>query len=137
LAVSLQADQVLLGSGARLACDVPVIAFGAHTPAWLRGSGLTLDEQGWVAVDAMQRSVSHPHVLGAPVADSRGNEALVQNLLATLTGSPLRCARPSASKLKFLSFGDGQALISWGSVSAQGRWVGWLKDRLDQRCLRP
>jgi NADH dehydrogenase FAD-containing subunit len=135
-AVGLQSEQVLLASGARLACDVPVIAFAVHAPVWLNGSGLALDEQGSVALDAWQRSVSHRHVFAAVGVDSRANQALCRNLRAVLEGLPARHAGPKVNKFKFLSFGDGRALVSWGGFSAQGRWVAWLNDWLDQRHIR-
>jgi NADH dehydrogenase FAD-containing subunit len=135
-AVGLQSDQVLLASGARLACDVPVIAFGVHAPAWLSDSGLALDEQGSVAVDAWQRSISHSQVFAAVDVNSRANQALSRNLLAVLEGLPARHTGPKVSRFRFLSFGDGRALVSWGGFSAQGRWVAWLKDWLDHRDIR-
>jgi NADH dehydrogenase FAD-containing subunit len=52
MAVSIQAGEVALASGARLACDIPVITIGAQAPAWLIDSGLALDPQGFIAVDA-------------------------------------------------------------------------------------
>ena len=42
-ALSLKADEVQLGCGARLACDVPLIAMEGQTPAWLADSGLALE----------------------------------------------------------------------------------------------
>ncbi len=136
VAVGIQADQVLLGSGARLACDVPVIAFGAKAPAWLDGGGLTLEQNGSVAVDAWQRSISHPWVFAAAGVDTRSNNALARNLLAALTGSQTLQPTRSATTLKFLSFGDQRSLLRWGNWSAQGRSVAWLQDRLNQRCIQ-
>lgn len=61
-ATHIMGSEILLASGARLACDVPVIATGAYPPLWLAGSGLALDSQGQIAVDANAQSTSHPHV---------------------------------------------------------------------------
>ena len=61
-ASGVRPGEVVLASGATLACDVPLIATGAQSPAWLQASGLALDPQGFVAVDACQRSTSHPQV---------------------------------------------------------------------------
>lgn len=136
VAVGIAADQVLLGSGARLACDVTVIAFDTPAPGWLVSSGLKLDQQGSVALDPMQRSVSHPYVFAAVDSNLRASKALAKNLLAVLAGSQAHHAMPVASNLNFLSFGDRRALLSWGGLSAQGRWVVWLKNWLDQRYIR-
>lgn len=142
--------EVLLASGARLACDVPLIATGAQAPAWLQSSGLTLDAQGFIAVDACLRSTSHPHVFAAgdvssrvdrPIARSgvyavRAGAALANNLNAALSGQPLKAHQPPAQTLNLLSCGNHEAIASWGPLSAQGRWVWWLKDRIDRGFIR-
>ena len=62
-AKSIQSGEVVLQSGARLSCDVPLLALSAAPPAWLASSGLARDVTGQVSVDATNRSTSHPHVL--------------------------------------------------------------------------
>lgn len=136
LAVRVQAGQVLLSCGARLACDVPVITMGEHPPAWLSGSGLSLDERGFVAVDAFRRSVSHPHVFAAGNVTERADQTLAKNLCAQLTGSPASRHAPAPNALQSLSCGDRRAIASWGSFSVQGRSVWWLKDWLDRRFVK-
>jgi NADH dehydrogenase FAD-containing subunit len=149
-ASSFTEGEVLLASGARLACDVPLIATGAQAPAWLQGSGLALDGQGFISVDACLRSTSHPHVFAAgdvssrvdrPIARSgvyavRAGDALANNLNAALSGQALQAHQPPEHTLNLLSCGNHQAIASWGSWSAQGRWVWWLKDRIDRGFIR-
>jgi pyridine nucleotide-disulfide oxidoreductase family protein len=148
-AVGLQAGEVLLANGARLVCDVPVIALGGQAPAWLAGSGLALDEQGFIAVDACQRATGHPEVFAVgdvstrvdlPLARSgvyavRAGPALLTNLTATITGTPPHPHLPPARTLNLLSCGTRDAIASWGPYSAQGRWVWWLKDWIDRRFM--
>lgn len=140
LAVGMGAGEVLLGCGARLACDVPLIASGAQAPAWLDGSGLALDEQGFIAVDACQRSTSHTHVFAAGDVSSRLDRALAKNLAAAIAGAKPSPHTPPKNTLNLLSCGDHFAIASWGNYSAQGRWVGWLKNWIDRafikRCRR-
>jgi NADH dehydrogenase FAD-containing subunit len=142
--------EVLLASGARLACDVPLIATGAQAPGWLQSSGLALDAQGFIAIDPCLRSTSHPHVFAAgdvssrvdrPIARSgvyavRAGDALANNLNAALSGQALQAHHPPEHTLNLLSCGNHQAIASWGSWSAQGRWVWWLKDRIDRGFIR-
>lgn len=149
-AISFAAAEVQLASGARLACDVPLIATGAQAPAWLQGSGLALDAQGFIAVDACLRSTSHPHVFAAgdvssrtdrPLARSgvyavRAGAALADNLEAALSGQASKRHQPPAHTLNLLSCGNQEAIASWGPLSAQGRWVWWLKDRIDRGFIR-
>ena len=150
-ATRILSGSILLGCGARLACDVPVIATVAQAPAWLANSGLALDAQGFIAVDAGQRCVSHANIFvaGQPVAASsadaadddfdRAGQALVSGLEASLaagaTGGPARGTpgrRLLAQPPKLLSCCDGHAIASWYGHGAQGRWVNWLKNRMDQ-----
>lgn len=136
--VGIGAGEVTLASGARLACDVPIIAISAQAPEWLGSSGLALDTQGFVAVDAFLRSTSHPQVFTAGDMATRvdPNLALIKNLRAVLAGiQPSPCAA-QARPLNFLSCGNHCAIVSWGNWSAQGQWVGWLKDWTDRRFIK-
>lgn len=149
-ATGVSGDALQLASGASLACDVPLIATGAQAPAWLQGSGLALDAQGFVAVDAHQRSTSHAAVFAAGDVSSRSDRslarsgvyavragpALAQNLAAALAGLPLIAHQPPARTLNLISCGDRSAIASWGGFSAEGRWVWTLKDWIDRRFLR-
>jgi pyridine nucleotide-disulfide oxidoreductase family protein len=149
-AAGVRPGEIVLASGATLACDVPLMATGAQAPAWLLSSGLVLDLQGFVAVDACQRSTSHPQVFAAgdvstrmdrPMARSgvvavRAGPALAMNLAAALAGQALTEHQPPERTLNLISCGNRYAIASWGSYSAQGRWVWWLKDWIDRRFLR-
>lgn len=131
--VGIAAGEVTLASGARLACDVPIIAIDAQAPSWLQGSGLALDAQGYVAVDCFQRSPSHPQVFAAAEVDAvRAGPALARNLRAVLAGVAPKAHAPQKRTLNLLSCGHQRAIASWGNWSAQGRWVGWLKDWRDR-----
>nr|WP_315465142.1 FAD-dependent oxidoreductase [uncultured Rhodoferax sp.] len=129
VALALTAEAVHLGCGARLACDVPLIALESQSPAWLGGSGLALDGQGQLALDAYQRSSSHPQVFSA----TDDNEALVQNLPAAATGASLQAVRDTSGALQLLFGGSQQAVAAWGPYSATGRSLRWLKEWSDRR----
>jgi pyridine nucleotide-disulfide oxidoreductase family protein len=146
----IRRNEMTLGSGATLACDIPLIATGAQAPAWLLDSGLVLDLQGFVAVDACQRSTSHPQVFSAGDASTRmdrtlarsgvyavrAGPALTRNLAASISGQPLTEHQPPDKTLNLISCGDRYAIASWGKYSAEGRWVWWLKDWIDRRFVR-
>jgi pyridine nucleotide-disulfide oxidoreductase family protein len=148
-AVGLRSGEVLLASGARLACDVPLLATGAQAPAWLQPSGLALDAQGFVAVNACQRSTSHANVFAAGDVSSRVDRTLARsgvyavragpvlgmNLAASLVGGACKAHQPPAQTLNLISCGTRTAVASWGRFHAQGRWVWWLKDWIDRRFL--
>jgi len=150
LAVGLEAGAVFLGCGARLLCDVPLIAIGAQAPGWLADSGLALDAQGFIEVDACLRSTSQPQVFAAGDVSSRVDQslprsgvyavragpALTKNLTAVVAGKAPSPHLPPQRTLNLVSCGDGEAIASWGNFSAQGRWVWRLKDRIDRQFIQ-
>ncbi len=144
---ALEAGAVLLSSGARLACDVPVLATGAEAPAWLRGSGLQLDERGFVATGAGLQSASHSDVFAVGDVASRADlphprsgvyavragPALALNLRRFVAGGQVQSHQPSLRALNLISCGERRAIVSWGGLALQGRWAWWWKDRIDRR----
>lgn len=144
--VGLHAGGMKLGNGQRLACDVPLLALGAQAPAWLAGSGLALDEGGFVAVNAYQQSTSHPAVFAAgdvasrvdaPHARSgvyavRAGPPLLANLRAACQDKPLKPYAPQARTLNLLSCGGRHAIAVWGGLGVEGAWVWRWKNRIDR-----
>lgn len=126
--------EVLLGSGARLACDVPLIATSGQLPAWLGRCGLAMDESGAIAIDDCQRSTSHPHVFAAALGH-RAAMQLVSSLTATITGQEPKPHKMGEAGLKMLTCSDGRAIAVWGTHAAQGHLLGWLKYSVDRARL--
>jgi NADH dehydrogenase FAD-containing subunit len=132
LAVGIGAAEVFLKNGARLACDVPLIAMGSQAPPWLANSGLALDQNGYAAVDTFQRSISHPHVFAAHDASMQTGAALASNVRADLAGIQPQVRLTPASHLHWVACGSHFAIAGCGKYAAQGRWAWWLKDWLDR-----
>jgi NADH dehydrogenase FAD-containing subunit len=96
-------EGLLLADGTELVADRVIAATGAAPPGWLGLSRLRLNEQGYVAVDATHRSVSHRHVFAAGdvcarqdrgfarsgVHAVRAGPILAHNLAAALSGGRL------------------------------------------------
>jgi pyridine nucleotide-disulfide oxidoreductase family protein len=143
---AIERRHVVVGETMRLVCDVPVVATGSDAPAWLAGSGLALDERGFVRVGATLQSASHANVLAAgdiTVRDDaphprsgvyavRAGPVLAANLRAVVAGGAPAPYVPQPRSLNLLSTADGRAIASWGTWSAQGRLMGWWKDRIDR-----
>jgi pyridine nucleotide-disulfide oxidoreductase family protein len=143
-------DGVLLSDGTLLPADCVIAATGARAPAWLKLSGLTLDEYGYIAVDGYNRSVSHPGVFAVGDVCSRQDLAvgrsgvhavragpvLAENLLAALLGGSMRTYYPSRQSLYLLACGSRYAVASWGRWSAEGAWVWRWKDWIDRGFIR-
>ena len=142
----LERGAVVLGSGARLACDVPVLATGVQAPAWLAGSGLALDERGFVSTGPTLQSTSHAEVFAAGdvatradvqhaksgVYAVRAGPALALNLRRFIGGGALEVHLPQRRTLNLISCGERRAIVSYGNLAAQGRWAWWWKDRIDR-----
>jgi NADH dehydrogenase FAD-containing subunit len=143
---AIEQRHVVVGGSMRLVCDVPIVVTGSDAPAWLAASGLALDERGFVRVGATLQSASHANVLAAGdviVRDDvphprsgvyavRAGPVLATNLRAFVAGGTLAPYAPQPRSLNLLSTGDGRAIASWGAWSAQGRLMGWWKDRIDR-----
>lgn len=142
----IETDRLHLADGATLASDAPVLAIGGAAPAWLQGSGLALDERGFIAIGPTLQSTSHPEVfaagdvatrLDAPHPKSgvyavRAGPPLADNLLRVLAGQPPQPWQPQRRTLNLLSCGNRDAIASWGAFSAQGTWVWRWKDHIDR-----
>lgn len=143
-------ERLSLGNGRSMTVDAVVAAAGSRAPAWLSASQVSTDDQGYVSVDACQRSVSHPDVFAvgdvsarvdvvlprSGVHAVRAGPVLAYNLLAASAGRPLRSYRPSRASLYIMATGGRSAVASWGGWSAEGAWVWRWKDAIDRRFMR-
>jgi len=142
---AIEAWHVALGR-MRVACDVPIVAIGSDPPAWLAGSGLALNEAGFVRVGATLQSASHANVFAAGdliVRDDsphprsgvyavRAGPVLAENLRRFVGGGTLTSYTPQRRSLNLLALGDGRAIASWNGWSLQGRLMGWWKHHIDR-----
>lgn len=140
------AQGLQLDDGRLLILHAVIATSGAAAPHWLRSTGLRLNAEGFIAVDAIHRSLSHPNIFAVGDICARPNSALARsgvhavhvgpvlarNLLAVLSGTTLKSYRPRSNPLYLLSLGDGRALLSWGRLSVEGAWVWRWKDRIDR-----
>jgi len=145
--IEISSGQVQLDNGARLVCDVPLLALPTVAPGWLQGSALALDAHGFVSTTPTLQSASHAEVFAAGDVASRNDRelprsgvfavragpALALNLRRHLAGGPLQPWQPKERSLYLLSCGGRRAIASRGQLSAQGRWVWTWKDWIDRR----
>ena len=148
--VRLEAGTLVEASGERHRADEILWATQAEGPNWLRGSGLALDEAGFVRVDAALRSVSDPAVFATGDAAAfgprrleksgvyavRAGRTLAENLRRALRGEPLARWRPQRRTLAILGTGDERAIAVRGAFCVEGRWVWRWKQWLDARFMR-
>jgi len=130
--------------------DAVIWTAGAAPLPWLRATGLDTDDAGFVQVDDMLRSVSHPEVFAvgdcATLRDHphpksgvyavRHGDFLARNLRYALAEVPLHRYRPQRRALALISCGARYAIADWSGVTAEGAWVWRWKDWLDRRWIR-
>lgn len=146
----LEAGSLGTASGALEPVDLIVAALGSGAPDWPATGGLATNPQGFIAVDQHQRSLSHSnvfavgdvaarqdrHVAHSGVHAVMAGPLLAQNLRSELSGKrPRAVYRPRKASLYLLSTGNRSAILSYGPISAQGRWVAKLKHSIDNRWI--
>jgi len=148
-------DGLLFTDGHRIYADTVIAATGAKPLSWLKRSGLTLNEQGYISVDAKHRTYSHPEVFAvgdtcartdvqmarSGVHAVKAGPILADNLFTVMAGDEtvadrLTTYQPRAHSLYLLACGPKYAIASWGRVSFEGRWVWSLKDWIDRGFIK-
>jgi selenide,water dikinase len=138
-----------LVTGTSLDFDACLIATGARPPKWPADAGLSTDERGFIRVNRLLQSLSHPNVFAAGDAAAysdprpkaaayavRAGPILGHNLCAYCEGRRLGAWQPRRRVLHLIGTGDRHALATWGPWSFGGRWVWHWKDRIDRRFMR-
>lgn len=127
-------DRLRLEDGRHVHADLVLACTGAAPPAWLAGSGLALDAQGYVSVDTGLASRSHPEVyasgdcasvLGHPrpragVYAVRHGLRLAASLARHLRGQPTRGHPPQRLALALVGLGPPRAMALRGTWSFGG-----------------
>lgn len=148
--VAIDADRVTLDDESHIESALTVWVAGAHAPPLLRESGLPVDAEGFLRVDATLRAVNGIAVFGAgdcvslvesPWAAKSGVYAvraapiLAANLRAVMQSPPKepKLFDAQSSALQILDTSDGKALLYWRGWSSYSRWALELKQRIDTR----
>jgi selenide,water dikinase len=132
-----------------IAADAVLWAAGVAAPPWLAETGLLRDRGGFLRVDACLRAAGRQDVFAAgdvagfvpaPLPKAgvfavRQGKVLAATLRAVAGGGAPRAYRPQRHFLVLLSLGDGHAMGTRNGFTFGGRWVWWLKDRIDRRFM--
>jgi selenide,water dikinase len=146
----IEAGRLQTRHGEVLDADEIVWVTQAGGAPWLAGTGLALDEMGFIRVGDTLQSESDPLVFAAGDCSSmRGHRLekagvfavrmgmpLAENLRRSITGQKLVAYRPQRRWLALISTGDRHAVASRGALYARGDWVWRWKDSIDRRFMR-
>jgi selenide,water dikinase len=138
-----------IADGATLDADDVVWVTRAGGAPWLRGTGLELDDSGFIRVTATLQTVSDANVFAAgDIASLAGHSLekagvfavrqgrpLADNLRRAVQGKPRAAYRPQKRWLALISTGDQYAVASRGVLGFEGRWVWRWKDWIDRRFM--
>ena len=137
-------------NGETIDADEIVWVTQAGGAAWLRDTGLALDDAGFIRVRDTLQTETDPLVFAAgdcaalidtPLEKAgvfavRMGKPLTENLRRSLTRQPLLHYRPQRRWLALISTGDRHAVASRGWLYARGDLVWRWKDWIDRRFMR-
>ena len=118
--------------------------------SWLASTGLALDADGCVCVNAFLQSQTDARIFASGDVAAFGPRALekagvfavrmgmplARNLRRAVCALPLKPYRPQKHWLALISTGDRYAVASHGLLGFAGAWVWRWKDRIDRRFMQ-
>ncbi len=136
-------------SGLKLDCDYIFMVTKASAPTWIKASGLTTDENGFILVKNTLQSCSHSNIFAAgDIATIRNyprpksgvfavkqGKPLYDNLKAYLLGEKMKNYLPQNRFLNLISMGEKRAIASWGEWGWEGQLLWYVKDYIDRQFM--
>ena len=148
---AVHAETVALEGGDEVPSNLTIWLTGAVAFPLFQGSGLPLDERGFLLLDDGLRSLTDPRIFSAGdcgtlarypdtpkagVYAVREGPVLWRSLRANLEGRHPPSYEPQSGFLSLLNTADGKALLQYKGRVVHSRWAFRLKDWIDRRFLR-
>jgi selenide, water dikinase len=145
--IGVRDSELVLEGGERVPFDVVLWATRAAPPPVVRESGLACDANGFLRVRETLQSVNDPAIFGTgdciafdayPHLPRNGVHAvreggvLADNVTSLFREQALRPYRPQRWCLCLLNTADGRAVLTFGPITASGKWARWIKNRIDR-----
>ena len=146
----VESGRLITENGEAFEFDEALWVTEASGAPWLAGTGLQLDQRGFLLVEESLRSPADPAVFAAGdiatmpthpreksgVYAVRAGPPLARNLRRALAGRRLARAVPQKQALALIGTGNKRAIASRGAVAAYGAPLWWLKEWIDRRWMR-
>lgn len=146
----VHAGQLQTSDGETFTADEIVWVTHAGGAAWLKDTGLALNENGFIQVNDYLQTLTDPLIFAAgdianmvnyPLEKAgvfavRQGKPLTENLRLSVQGKPLHGYHPQQRWLALISTGDQYAIASRGWLGFGGAWVWRWKDWIDQNFMR-
>jgi len=145
MAATMSQGLVRSQSGEEIPYDVPILTIGIVPPHIFIDSGLKTAKDGALLVNDYLQSVDYPEIFGGGdciaiqatplgrvgVYAVREGPILSHNLLASLTGKPLKPFRPQKRYLLIFNLGDGTGIFVRKPFVFKGKLAFTLKNHID------
>lgn len=147
----ITADYIISGSGQTFPQSEVLWLTGPKSFSLFQESGIATDNGGFLLVNAFLQSVQYPEIFGAgdcitmeryPNLPKNGVYAVRQgpilwhNLKSHLDSRKQRIFIPQHRYVSILSTGGGEAFLTYGNLSAHGKFPWVLKQRIDRNFIK-
>lgn len=136
-------------SGLTVECDRVFWVTNAAAPSWLQGSGLSLDDRGFIQVGDTLQTLSHPNIFAAGdvatmvnhprpkagVFAVRQGQPLFENLYRFLQDEPLKPFQPQKEFLNLIDVGYGKTIAARGPFALESLLCRRWKDHIDRKFM--
>ena len=147
--VEMTTNVLLADDGTKIPYDYCFACTQARAPSWLKESGLEVDHQGCLLVEATLKCIPNTKSTVFAVGDCatlrnspcpkagvfavRQSSILAANLRHVLLDEKLESFTRQEQFLSLLGMGDGTCLASKGKLALRAEWVWELKNTIDRR----
>ncbi len=142
-------NQIICQSGLNISSDYIFWVTNASAPSWIKNSGITTDECGFILVNNNLQSLSHPHIFAtgdiatikdyprpkAGVFAVRQGKPLFNNLKNIITHKQLISYYPQKRYLSLIGTGDKSAVASWSFFGLASPLFWTWKDYIDRKFM--
>ena len=145
----MESKRLHLDNGEAHEFDACFLVTAVAPPAWLKRTGLALDDAGFIAVEPTLQSPSHPNIfaagdvatiVGSPrpkagVYAVRAGPVLADNIRRFVAGRRTRPWKPQKRALAILGTADGSSVGIRASHASHSPAWWWLKKWIDRRWM--